>query len=423
MDLVDQRGEGEGLDVQDDAPDVHAREVQQGVDRLGEPLQVALHDDEALLLLVGDGAELALQDVVRVALDRGQGRAELVAHVGQEVGLHPVQLLELLVHGGQLLVRLLELVHVVLELLRHVVEALGQDLQLVVGADVEAPVEVALGDLLGPRRQLLERFGDARGQGHRHDQGDADGDEGQAARRPHEVLDVRIQPAVGDLVGEGKGRARVVLEVGSEDLQGLVAIRVAAVDHRVRAAGRRGQALRLQQDARRQRGGRAAHVLQLRGIEEHLPAVVDDEHLLHVAVHGQQLPDRVAELVEVGLVEAQVDGGDRRPGEAGERERVLLDALAQLLALGDDHVHAVEDEDGHDHGGKGQGRAGLEAAKPERHVRDPLRSRPRLELCSGDSRGGDSDDSPRLRGGQRRAQVPSRSSTSRPRATRMVGPT
>ena len=100
---------GEALQVEGDAPDVHAREVQQRADGARQPLQVALHDHQALLLLVGDGAELPLQDVVRVALDGGERRAQLVADVGQQVGLHPVELLQLLVDGRQLLVRLLEL--------------------------------------------------------------------------------------------------------------------------------------------------------------------------------------------------------------------------------------------------------------------------------------------------------------------------
>src|SRR5262249_28920658 len=76
--------------------------------------------------------------------------------------------------------------------------------------------------------------------------------------------------------------------------------------------------------------------------------------------------------VEIGGVEVEEGGGDGGPGEAREGDRVLLDTLAQLLALGEDQVDPVEDQDGHDHRGQGQGRAGLQAAEPK-HFRGSRR--------------------------------------------------
>jgi hypothetical protein len=133
VDQVHQRPEHERLDVERDPPDVHAGEVQQRVDGFGQPVEVALHDDQALLLLLADRPELPLEDVVGVALDRGERRAQLVAHVGEQVRLQPVQLLQLLVGGAELDVGLLELLDVLLEAAGHVVEGLGEDAQLVLG--------------------------------------------------------------------------------------------------------------------------------------------------------------------------------------------------------------------------------------------------------------------------------------------------
>ena len=151
------------------------------------------------------GPELAVEDVVGVPLDGREGRAELVAHVGEEVGLHAVQLLQLVVGRAELLVGLLELLDVLLEPLGHVVEGLGQDLQLVAGPDREAAVEVALGDALGPGGQLLERARDAGGQGDGHQDRDQDRHEGEAAGGVDEAPDARAQLPVGDVVDRPRG--------------------------------------------------------------------------------------------------------------------------------------------------------------------------------------------------------------------------
>ena len=151
---------------------------------------------------------------------------------------------------------------------------------------------------------------------------------------------------------------------------------VAAVEDGVVAARGRGPPFLLLEERRGGRGRRAADLLELGGIEQQLAALVHDQDLGDVPVHGQEIEHRLPELLEVELVEAQEGGRDGHAGEAGEGHGVLFDPLSQLLLLGEDHVDAVEDEDGHDHRGKGQRRAGLEAVEPEDHVEDPLEEGP-----------------------------------------------
>jgi hypothetical protein len=91
--LPGQRGEVDGLEGGARATLLDARELQQRVDELQQPLTVAVHERH---LARAEPAPAVLERVLERAEHQRQRRAELVADVGKERRLRPVQFGELL---------------------------------------------------------------------------------------------------------------------------------------------------------------------------------------------------------------------------------------------------------------------------------------------------------------------------------------
>ncbi len=186
---------------------------------LGEVEDVVEHHQQRLARLAHDGQALAL---FRVQLAHGhdlghgqhavQRRADLVAHVGQEMRLQDVGGLGGVARVHQLVHGLAQRPVVGLELGQKAVEALGQPPELVVLAVDHPPREVAAaGHLVHGARQPVDRPGQARRQpaagverqarGH-EEQRSAHGDEaGHQARRAFGL------DGEGELAARARGRA------------------------------------------------------------------------------------------------------------------------------------------------------------------------------------------------------------------------
>ncbi len=80
--------------LQRDRARLEAGEIEQLLDQPTEPLDLREHGLEGL----GIGRGHAVDEVLEHDLERGDGRAELVGHVGHEVAPHPVGLGQLRGH-------------------------------------------------------------------------------------------------------------------------------------------------------------------------------------------------------------------------------------------------------------------------------------------------------------------------------------
>ena len=85
-------GEVDRLEAASSLPGLEAGEVEQGVDELEQPLAVAPHQLDALALDVVQRVAGVGERVLGRAEQQRQRGAELVADVGEELGLGPVEL-------------------------------------------------------------------------------------------------------------------------------------------------------------------------------------------------------------------------------------------------------------------------------------------------------------------------------------------
>ena len=116
---------------------------------------------QVLVLLLVDGAEQLLLEHLREADDRVEGRAQLVRHVGQEVGLVLGHDLERLRALGHLALQALDqLLHVG----GHRVEGGCERSQLVSSVELDALVVGSCADRLGRHLHALDRAYEAAGE-------------------------------------------------------------------------------------------------------------------------------------------------------------------------------------------------------------------------------------------------------------------
>jgi hypothetical protein len=178
-------------------------EVEDAVDQLEQELAVAARDVGPLLAL--GIVALAAGEQPDVAEHGGHRRADLVAHVRQEVALGPVRGLGLIASGHQVAVHLGELGQVAVhdlpgarEAPRHVVDRLGELAELVRALDLDPGAEVASPDAQRRRADPFDRpHHTGRDQQAEH-QGRADGSQAaqhEAAARGRQGVALGLQRA------------------------------------------------------------------------------------------------------------------------------------------------------------------------------------------------------------------------------------
>jgi hypothetical protein len=228
------------------------------------------------------------------------------------------------------------------EALGHLVERRGEDLELVVGAQRDAPAQAALGELARPRRQGLERPQALARQRHRG---------GHAEQQSR-----RSQPE--DVPGRGahRGAERVVIE--GEDHG--VAVAAPLLDQRrhhhphplARRAARlaRGRLHPAQRLHRRRRGGRrlrrAFGQVELLRVEELDAGGVEELDAVEILVERVEVAQDLLELGEAARVVGLVGAADRLDRELRVADRALLDLVAQLAPVGE-HLHQRVDRQHH----------------------------------------------------------------------------
>ncbi len=166
-----------------------------------------------------------------IAADGGQRGAQLVADVGQQVALDPVELLQLAVHPVEVLVRAFEVGDGAREEARHVVEGVAQGLELVARLQGDAVAEVAAGQLAGAADQLLDR---PQALPRKHEgEGEAQGEAEEAEREdPAEKLAERpLEAAVVEAEEHRILVAAPLLDVGHDHQEAAVALQLAFPPH------------------------------------------------------------------------------------------------------------------------------------------------------------------------------------------------
>ena len=159
--VLEHRGQGEGGELELHLAGLDLREVEGVVD---EQEQMAPGGDdvaEVLGLLVVERPEHLLQQDLGESDDGVERSPELVAHVGQKVGLGPTGRLQFAVEPPKLIV--------------HPIEVGGEGSQLVAVGDVHPPGEVALGQLREANVHALDRSAERRGDGEAKDESEDDG--------------------------------------------------------------------------------------------------------------------------------------------------------------------------------------------------------------------------------------------------------
>ena len=121
--VLRQRGQVRGHEALLLGARLQLRQVQERVHQLEQAPGVAVHPLHLLADLVRQGARTPGEQVLRGAQHQRQRRAELVADVGEELRLEPVQLAQLLVRHAQLLVGLLDLLGAPEDFALHLVRA------------------------------------------------------------------------------------------------------------------------------------------------------------------------------------------------------------------------------------------------------------------------------------------------------------
>src|SRR5262249_10928317 len=112
-------------DVHLELPRLHARRVEQVLRHSGEPIDLPIDDYDGTANVRLGRQPLFTEEPLRGGSHRGQGVAQVVRYPGEETELRLAPMLEL----GD-----------------HRVERRGERPELVVGIDVDAPIQVARGD-------------------------------------------------------------------------------------------------------------------------------------------------------------------------------------------------------------------------------------------------------------------------------------
>ena len=158
--VLDQAAQPTGILVDVELARLDARDVQDPVDELEQVGAVAADRGRPLHALVAVG--FALEQELRVAEHRGHRRADLVAHVGQELGLGAARGLGALLGRDQLAVLAPERRGVRFEPARHLVDRAPELADFVAPGDRHAGREVARARSLGRAEQRHRRHESAR---------------------------------------------------------------------------------------------------------------------------------------------------------------------------------------------------------------------------------------------------------------------
>ena len=302
----------------------------------------------ASALVLAPGGDVLLEQAEE-AQHRDERAAQVVRHgVGEalELGVAPLHLADRLLQAG-----------------RHVVERLGDDLQLVARLDPQPLLVVPARHLLHALGERAERPREARAERQAQRADDHAGAGHQPDRQPDRGRELPLQAGEADVIDHRQPVAPPVLDVGHHDLDraapGALGADLARLD-----APHGGQALRAEQDARLvgRRDERAR-------VEQHAALDVADLDRGDLLGAREQVEHGLPEL-EVARLEVAVEAlAERGRRQHRELARARLEPEPDRAPRRDQQVGGVRDLDQHQRRDEGRHESRAQAVDDRGHGR------------------------------------------------------